>query len=173
MNRFRQYGPIGCFAIAALGAGALLAAAMDTITTPDESDGIQPSFAFHPDIPFQSLKEVPIWNEVSRMLDTPYALVTCPSVNGQVAGGNAQGYPATCTTIARRRSFLPAGCTYDPSTGLPPCNDALLRPFLVHPLNYNPFTGEQMRVMRPGTPFTVGSRVILSGKSRRPSAESR
>ena len=152
MNRFRQYGPMSCFAIAALGAGALLAAAMDTITTPDESDGIQPSFTFHPDIPFQSLKDVPIWNEVRQMLDTPYALGNCPAINGQAIGANAQGYPATCTTIARRRSFLPAGCTYDPSTGLPPCNDALLRPFLVHPLNYNPFTGEQMRLMRPAFP---------------------
>ena len=46
MNLLRRYGPSGCFAVAALGAGALLAAAMGTITTPDENDGIQPSFAF-------------------------------------------------------------------------------------------------------------------------------
>ena len=150
MNFLRRYGPSGCFAVAALGAGALLAAAMGTITTPDENDGIQPSFAFHPEVPFQSLKEVPIWNEIEQMLDNPYALGTCPSVNGQAIAGNAQGYPARCTTIRRRRSFLPAGCTYDASTGLTPCNDALLRPFLVHPLNYNPYSGEQMRLLRPG-----------------------
>jgi cytochrome c peroxidase len=152
MNFLRRYAPMGGFAAAALGAGALLAAAMDTITTPDESDGIQPSFAFHPDIPFQSLKEVPIWNELEQMLDNPYALGSCPAVNGQAIEGNAQGYPARCSTIRRRRSFLPAGCSYDASTGLTPCDDALLPPFVMQPLNYNPFTGEQMRLMRPAFP---------------------
>ena len=150
MNVIRRYAPMGCFAVAALGAGALLAAAMDTLTSPGQSDGVPSNITFHPDIPFQSLKEVPIWNELEQMLDSPYAQGACPAdANGQPIGGNAQGYPARCATIHRRRSFLPAGCTYDPSTGLPPCNDALLRPFPVHPLNYNPFTGEQMRLLRP------------------------
>ena len=57
-----------------------------------------------------------------------------------------------CTAIQRRHSFLPAGCTYDPSTGLPPCVDAVLPQFLVHPLNYNPATGEQARLLDPAFP---------------------
>lgn len=138
------------WAIAALSAGSLLAAAGDLITTPGQSSGVQPEFAFHPDIPFESLKQVPIWQETEQLLDNPYAIGACPAdANGQPIAGNAQGYPARCSAIQRRRSFLPAGCTYDPSTGLPPCNDALLRPFLVHPLNYDPLTGEQMRLLRP------------------------
>ncbi len=69
-------------------------------------------------------------------------------------------FPTYCTNPAagfkRRPSFLPPGCTYDPSTGLPPCNDALLPPLLVHPLNYNPTTGVEMRIINstyPGGPF--------------------
>jgi len=171
MKKLLRYAPMGGFAIASLGAGALLAAAMGTLTTPT----VTGSVTFHPDIPFESLKEVPIWNEMQQMLDNPYAQGTCPNdANGQPIAGNAQGYPARCTTIQRRRSFLPAGCTYDPSTGLPPCNDALLRPFLVHPLNYNPFTGEQMRLLRPAfagvavfnDPSGINLGPISSGASR-------
>ena len=141
------------WAVAALSAGSLLAAGGGLIVTPDESDGVQPQFTFHPDIPFESLKQVPLWHETEQLLDNPYAIGNCPAdANGQPIGGNAQGFPARCSTIQRRRSFLPAGCSYDPSTGLPPCNDALLRPFLVHPLDYNPMTGEQMRLLQPSFP---------------------
>ncbi|HSR65510.1 MAG TPA: cytochrome c peroxidase, partial [Xanthomonadaceae bacterium] len=154
MNAKQHRNALTCtWVIAALSAGSLLAAAGDIITTPDQSDGVQDEFTFHPDIPFDSLKNVPIWNETEQLLDNPYAIGNCPAdANGQPIGGNAQGFAARCSTIQRRRSFLPAGCTYDPSTGLPPCNDALLRPFLVHPLNYNAFTGEQMRLLQPAFP---------------------
>ena len=134
-------------------AGTILAAAGDIINTPDEDDGIAPSFRFKAEVPFQSLKEVPIWGEFERMLDDPYATTTCaPDASGQPALGNGQGFPARCTTIQRRRSFLPPGCTYDPTTGLPPCNDSLLPRFVVHPLNYNPSTGEQFRLLNPAFP---------------------
>jgi cytochrome c peroxidase len=127
-------------------AGALLAAAGGTLTSPSAPA----DFIMRPAIPFQSLKQVPTWDEVERLLDTPNAVGACPS--SQVMLGNAQGYPARCATAPRRRSFLPAGCTYDASTGLPPCNDALLPRLAVHPLNYNPATGEQFRVLDPAFP---------------------
>jgi cytochrome c peroxidase len=134
-------------------AGTLLGAAGDTIVTPDESDGIASSFRFIPETPFQSLKEVPVWSELEQMLDNPLAISACPpDASGQAALGNGQGFTARCTNIQRRRSFLPPGCTYDPSTGLPPCNDALLPRFAVHPLNYNPMTGEQARILDPAFP---------------------
>jgi len=126
----------------------LIAADANVITTPGESDGIQPAFAAQPDVPFQSLKDVPIWNELEQMLDNPYATSTCV----RQASGNAQGYGVVCTAILRRHSFLPAGCTYDPATGLPPCVDAVLPQFLLHPLNYNPATGEQARLLDPAFP---------------------
>jgi len=131
-------------------AGVLVAATGQSITTPNENDGIQPDFAFRAGIPFASLKEVATWHEAEQLLDNPYALGTCPA-DGRNFGNN-QGYAALCATIQRRHSYLPAGCTYDPTTGLPPCNDALLPPFLVHPLNYNPVTGEQSRLLDPAFP---------------------
>jgi cytochrome c peroxidase len=135
-------------------ASVLLAATdPNVITTPGASDGIQPSFAFRDEVPFASLKTVATWHETEQMLDNPYATTSCPQGLAGATIGNAQGYAARCTTIQRRRSFLPAGCTYDPTFGaLPPCNDGLLPPFLVHPLNYNPATGEQMRLLNPAFP---------------------
>ena len=141
----------------------LLAADANVITTPGESDGIQPAFTFQTQIPFQSLKDVPIWNELEQMLDNPYAVSVCL----RQASGNAQGYPTQCTAIQRRHSFLPAGCTYDPTTGLPPCDDSRLPQFLVHPLNYNAATGEQARLLDPAFPG-VGSFTDPSGNDLGP-----
>lgn len=151
-------------------AGSILAAAGDIINTPDQDDGLAPSFPFRGDTPFQSLKLMPVWSELEQMLDDPYATTTCaPDASGRVSLPNGQNFPARCSSIQRRRSFLPPGCTYDPSTGLPPCNDALLPPFFVHPLNYNPTTGEQFRLLNPAFPGTssfanIGA--ISSGASR-------
>lgn len=142
-----------CAVALLLAAGGLLAAAGDIINTPDQDDGLTPTFPFRADTPFQSLKEMPVWSELEQMLDNPYATTTCPpDASGRAALGNAQGFPAQCATIQRRRSFLPPGCAYDPSTGLPPCNDALLPRLRVHPLNYNPATGEQFRLLNPAFP---------------------
>ncbi|KGQ20298.1 Di-heme cytochrome c peroxidase [Lysobacter dokdonensis DS-58] len=146
----KQYRNVVAFFLMC-GAGALLAAAGDTLTTPD--GGITADFAFRPSMPPQSLKQVPVWTEIERMLDNANAIGVCPNdPTGNALPGNAQGYGARCSTIQRRRSFLPAGCTYDPSTGLPPCNDALLPRLVVHPLTYNPITGEQMRMLDPAFP---------------------
>src|SRR5688500_6224028 len=77
------------------GVGVLLAAAGDTLVAP--SEGIPADFAARPAVPFQSLKQVPIWNEVERLLDAPTAIGTC---NSSDIAGNAQGYPARCATLA-------------------------------------------------------------------------
>ena len=159
---------VGVSVLAACCTGLLLAATNgNVITTPGSADGIQPNFVFRPDIPFRSLKQLPMWSELEQMLDNPYALATCPTSFGQPVSGNGQGYPARCASIRRRRSFLPAGCSYDTSTGLRACNDALLPPFMVHPLNYNPMTGEQARIVDPAFPG-VASFVDPSGRNLGP-----
>ena len=72
------------------GAGALLAAAGDTLTTPDA--GIVADFAFRPSIPMQSLKQVPLWSELERMLDTPPGMAAGPPDGvGQRRRGTAPG----------------------------------------------------------------------------------
>lgn len=164
MNARRSVGALSMVLVA----GTLLAAAGDTITTPTQ--GIPPDFRFRAEVPFQSLKEVPTWGEIEQLLDRPHAIGNCPpDATGNPQAANGQGYRARCATIERRRSYLPPGCTYDPSTGLPPCNDALLPPLLVHPLNYNPATGEQMRLLNPAFPGVAnfaGLGPISSGASR-------
>ena len=120
-----------------------------------------PGFLIEPESAIGGLKDEAQWNEVEQLLDNPYAVVLDP-----LTPGNAQGWPSYRSTIQRRRSFLPAGCTYDTavvSGTLPLCNDAAgpgpsLQQFLVHPLNYNPTTGEEMRVVNPaftGAPWDV------------------
>ncbi|GAB3097083.1 cytochrome c peroxidase [Lysobacter terrae] len=142
-----------CVLAVLLVAGSILAAAGGIIDTPDQDDGLSPSFPFRGDTAFQSLKEMPVWSELEQLLDNPYATTTCPpDASGRAALPNGQGFAARCATIQRRRSFLPAGCTYDASTGLPPCDDALLPRLVVHPLDYNPSTGEQMRLLNPAFP---------------------
>ncbi|MBK5274867.1 MAG: hypothetical protein JJE30_07435 [Desulfuromonadales bacterium] len=124
-----------------------MAAPGGVITTP----ALPPGFLFEPESAIGSLKDEAQWNEVEQLLDNPYAVVLDPATPG-----NDQGFPSYRTDpnagFQRRRSFLPAGCTYDASTGLPLCNDALLTQFLVHPLNYNPTTGIEMRVINSGFP---------------------
>ena len=104
----------------------------------------QSFFAFEVESPLESMKNVPIWDELEQMLDNPYAIMLDPNT-----APNAQGFSSYVATIQRRRSFLPFGCSYDPTTGLTPCNDALLPRHTVHPLNYNHMTGEEMRVLNP------------------------
>ena len=150
--------------------GTLLAAAGETLVSPDEGDGVQPDVRFRAEFPFQSLKQAPTWPEIEALLNNPYATGTCPADgSGQAAIGNPQGFPARCSTSQRRRSFLPAGCSYDSSTGLTPCNDALLPRLAVHPLNYNPMTGEGFRVLTPtfaGVADFAGRGPVSSGSSR-------
>ena len=85
-------------------------------------------FLFEPEVPFTSLKSVPIWNELEQLLDNPYGV----SVDAATPG-NDQGFP----------SYRATGVTRRPGFGV------ILPPFLVHPLNYNPTTGEEMRLLNP------------------------
>jgi cytochrome c peroxidase len=89
-----------------------------------------PGFLFEPEVPLSSLKGAPTWNEVEQLLDNPYAVTTgCTDAQGLIPG-NDQGFPTYCSTIARRSAF---GVT--------------LPPLVVHPLNYNPTSGEEMRML--------------------------
>jgi len=85
-------------------------------------------FLFEPEVPFQSLKYVPNWSELEQLLDNPYLFAADPGTPG-----NDQGYPSYRSRITRRPSFLPQP----------------LPQFLVHPLNYNTLTGEEMRLINP------------------------
>ena len=86
-----------------------------------------PGFLFEPEVPFTSLKNVPTWSEIEQLLDNPYAVVPDPSTPG-----NDQGFPSYRATITRRPGF---------GVSLPQ--------LLVHPLNYNTTTGEEMRLINP------------------------
>ncbi len=91
---------------------------------------VPPAFLFEPEDVPGSLKEVPQWNELEQLLDNPYNVTLCPDTPG-----NGQGYPSYCSMITRRPAF---GVT--------------LPPLLVHPLNYNPTTGEEMRLINVNYP---------------------
>jgi cytochrome c peroxidase len=104
-----------------------------------------PAFLFEPEVPVSSLKGVPSWNELEQLLDNPYNTTLCsvyaflgmPSIGN--TPGNDQGYPSVCTTpapmFARRPTF---GVT--------------LPPLLLDPVNYNPTSGERMRLLDPTYP---------------------
>ncbi len=124
----------------------VLAAPGDTLDNSGIIPFNQAFFAFEVEGPIGSLKDVPIWDEIEMMLDDPYAIELAPDV-----AGNDQGWPSYRSTHPRRRSFLPHGCTYENPVpdGLVACDDSLLPPFLVHPLNYNHSTGQEMRLINP------------------------
>jgi Di-haem cytochrome c peroxidase len=102
---------------------------------------------FEPETPASSLKEAPTtWNEFEQLLDNPYAYTwgaACNDGKGPIPG-NEQGYPTYCTssTFIRRPTTTDASGRFLVST---------LRPFLVHPINYNPQSGfgAQMRLLNP------------------------
>jgi cytochrome c peroxidase len=104
-----------------------------------------PGFLFEPEVPFTSLKNVPTWSELEQMLDNPYVATPDPATPG-----NDNGFPSyRATGVIRRPGF---GVT--------------LPSFLVHPLNYNPTTGEEMRLINPEYPggtFNVIDQLVLSG----------
>ena len=100
-------------------------------------------FKFEPESPFSSLKSVPIWNELQQLLDNPYLTALCSSLAAQPAlirgtPGNFDGFPSYCTNTAFNRR--------------PTFGGVVLPPLLVHPLNYNPADGEEMRLLNPNYP---------------------
>ncbi len=89
------------------------------------------NFLFEPEVPFTSLKNVPTWAELEQLLDNPYIVTLDPTTPG-----NDQGFPSyRATGMVRRPGF---GVT--------------LPSLLVHPLNYNTTTGEEMRLLNPKYP---------------------
>jgi cytochrome c peroxidase len=112
-----------------------------------------PGFLFEPESPYASLKTVPTWNEIEQLLDNPYAVTL-----DTTTPGNFDGYPSYRSTIVRRPSFAAAGATLlNPGPALPG--------FLVHPLNYNPTDGEEMRILNPGYPggpFSIPDELFLN-----------
>jgi cytochrome c peroxidase len=121
-------------------------AAPGGIITNGTSTGITtPGFLFEPEVPFDSLKSVPIWNELEQLLDNPYLVTPDPSTPG-----NDQGFP----------SYRATGVTRRPSFGV------TLPALLVHPLNHNPTTGEEMRLLNPGFPgkdFAIPEELVQCG----------
>jgi hypothetical protein len=103
----------------------------------------QAFFAFEVEGPIGSLKDVPIWDEIEMMLDNPYAIELAPDVPG-----NAQGFPSYRSTHPRRRSFIYRNAAGEPcAPGTPGCNEVPLARHVVHPLNYNHSTGEELRLL--------------------------
>lgn len=105
----------------------------------------QAYFAFEVESVLSTMKEVPIWDEIEQMLDHPYAIGLEPNVSG-----NYQGWPSYRLTQERRRSFIYRDGDGNPcaplSTG---CNEVALPKHLIHPLNYNHMTGEELRLLNP------------------------
>ncbi len=157
---------VGASTLAVILSGSILAVAQSgpgNIIVDPGPPAITPAFLFEPEVTFDSLKNVALWRELEQLLDNPYAITRCN------VEGNAQGYPSYCSTIRRRPSFLPAGCSYDVTTGLPRCRNNLLPPLLLHPLNYNPTTGEEFHLLNPdfaGVDDFAGLGPITAGADR-------
>jgi cytochrome c peroxidase len=97
---------------------------------------------FEPETPFSSLKGgPPTWDEVEQLLDNPYAVTTGCSDSAGVLPRNDQGFPSYCTNP--NATFFSAAFIRRPGIGV------TLPPMLVHPLNQNPATGAEMRLINP------------------------
>jgi hypothetical protein len=103
-------------------------------------------FLFEPEVPLASLKTVPTWNELEQLLDNPYRVTLCSNLGLNVPGTTQ--IPGSPTAVIPFPSYCSNGVERRPGFGV------TLPPFLVHPLNYNPTTGEEMRLLNPAFPQT-------------------
>src|SRR6266576_2089137 len=136
-------------------------------TTSAPAGIVLPGFLFEPEVPLASLKEVPIWNELEQLLDNPYNVALCSALPASVEPlvRNTPGttsiagsppplaFPAYCTTsaVVRRAGF---------GVSLPP--------LMMHPLNYNATTGEEMRLLNlayPGGNWVVPGPLLRCGSA--------
>jgi cytochrome c peroxidase len=107
----------------------------------------QAFFAFEVESPVGTLKEVPTWDELEQALDNPYLFTSAPDVLG-----NFQGWESYRSTIPRRRSFIYRingdylGEPCAPGS-LPACMEVQLPGFVIHPLNYNFQSGQELRTL--------------------------
>ncbi len=119
-----------------------------------------PGFLFEPETPYDTLKSVPQWNEIEQLLDNPYAVAVDPNTPG-----NFEGYPSYRSTIVRRPNITAGTTLQSPGPPLPG--------LLVHPLNYNPTTGEEMRLLNPaysGGPFDLPYQLVQCSQPNPPPA---
>ena len=112
------------------------------------------AFLFEPEFPLASLKGVPIWNELEQLLDDPYLMALCSSLTS--ADPLVQTTPGTTTVGHGTDTPSPSAVVYPAY-----CSDGVIRrpgfgvtlpPLLLHPLNYNPTDGEEMRLLNPNYP---------------------
>lgn len=119
----------------------------------------QAFFAFEVESPLGSLKEVPIWDELEQILDNPYQFALDPTV-----AGNMQGWPSYRLTQERRRSFIFRNAAGEPCAPLSAgCTEVPLARHLIHPLNYNHSTGEELRLLNinfDGAPWRVVDQLL-------------
>jgi cytochrome c peroxidase len=113
--------------------------------------GIVPKngFLFEPEFPLNSLKTVPTFSELEQLLDNPYNVALCAAVSPGTLIGATPG--TTVLTGSPVVPVYPAYCT-TPAVVRRPSLGVTLPPLLVHPLNYNPTNGEEMRLLNPNYP---------------------
>lgn len=138
--RMRRRAIGGAVFALALGSAARAQEAPPIITNGTSTGITTPSFLFEPEVPMASLKEVPTWSELEQLLDNPYRVALCSSIVSappllRNTPLNEQGFRAYCTDPARFTRRQAFGVT--------------LPPLLVHALNSNPTTGEEMRLVSP------------------------
>jgi hypothetical protein len=124
----------------------------------------QAFFAFEVESPLDSLKGVPIWDEIEQMLDNPYQFALDPTVRG-----NDQGWPSYRLTQPRRRSFIFRNGNGQPcAPGSAGCTERPLDRHLIHPLNYNHSTGEELRLLNiayEGGDWMVPGPLVQTGET--------
>jgi cytochrome c peroxidase len=123
---------------------------------------IVPGFLFEPEVPMASLKSTPTWNELEQLLDNPYRVVLCsslagnPAVPAQIANTPPAGNGEASPTAAPTGTDWPSYCTNPANFARRPGFGVVLPPLLVEPLNYNPTTGEEMRLVNSQFPAMTG-----------------
>lgn len=91
-----------------------------------------------------SLKDAPLFHELAELLEHP-SDISCTTLDDPATPAFDERNECIALT-ERRPSFLPPGCSYDPTTGLPPCDDALMPPLKIWSPNFNVLTGQPMRL---------------------------
>lgn len=110
----------------------------------------QNGFLFEPEFPLNSLKQVPTFTELEQLLDNPYNVALCSVVSPGTLIGTTPG--TTMITGSPIVPVYPAYCTTPAVVRRPSLGGVTLPPLLIHPLNYNPTNGEEMRLLNPTYP---------------------
>src|SRR5882762_9838796 len=115
-----------------------------------------PGFLFEPEVPLNSLKTTPIWNELEQLLDNPYNVALCsalPATGPNAVDPLVRNTPGTTQITGSPIPLaFPASCTTGAVIRSPTLGGVKLPPLMMHPLNYNATTGEEMRLLNPAYP---------------------